>query len=186
MRETTRCPMLMAMRALRLRLITVGVISHPDDRDMTCVSAELRARASTRHTLPGDDHGNGAARGKGKGRMDGVRIGIPIQTHLPEPYIQLPRALLQYLRDQGAELQAVDLTSLKYTLPAYYVLASAEASSNLARFGGGWYGSCKEREAAATEQQESGEARRRRVRTEGFGSEVRKRILAGTHALSAE
>jgi aspartyl-tRNA(Asn)/glutamyl-tRNA(Gln) amidotransferase subunit A len=68
-------------------------------------------------------------------------------------------------------------------LPAYYVLASAEASSNLGRFGGGWFGSSTEREIR---EDETGEQRRRRVRTEGFGREVKKRILAGTHALSAE
>jgi len=68
-------------------------------------------------------------------------------------------------------------------LPAYYVLASAEASSNLARYGGGWFGSPKEREER---DGETGEERRRRIRTEGFGQEVKKRVLAGTYALSAE
>lgn len=67
-------------------------------------------------------------------------------------------------------------------LPAYYVLASAEASSNLARYGGGWFGAANEREVR---EGESGEERRRRIRTEGFGGEVKKRILAGTYALSA-
>jgi aspartyl-tRNA(Asn)/glutamyl-tRNA(Gln) amidotransferase subunit A len=74
-------------------------------------------------------------------------------------------------------------------LPAYYVLASAEASSNLGRFGGGWFGSAAERETRGTGTgtgTETGDERRRRIRTDGFGREVRKRILAGTHALSAE
>ena len=69
------------------------------------------------------------------------------------------------------------------TLPAYYVLASAEASSNLARYGGSWFGS-KQREGQM--EGETGEERRKRIRTEGFGDEVKKRILAGTHALSAK
>lgn len=76
----------------------------------------------------------------------------------------------------------MDLPSYRLALPAYYVLACAEASSNLARYGGGWFGSEAEREA----RDESGEERRRRIRTEGFGREVKKRLLAGTYALSAK
>jgi aspartyl-tRNA(Asn)/glutamyl-tRNA(Gln) amidotransferase subunit A len=72
-------------------------------------------------------------------------------------------------------------------LPAYYVLASAEASSNLARYGGGWFGSRSEKQDQSRWQEgESGEDRRRATRTSGFGLEVKKRILAGTHALSAK
>lgn len=85
----------------------------------------------------------------------------------------------------GATLHAVSLPNLHLALPAYYVLASAEASSNLARYGGGWYGSTIDTESEGMTG-ESGLERRRRIRTEGFGREVKKRILAGTHALSAE
>jgi aspartyl-tRNA(Asn)/glutamyl-tRNA(Gln) amidotransferase subunit A len=84
----------------------------------------------------------------------------------------------------GASIHTVSLPSLPKALSAYYVLACAEASSNLARYGGGWFGSAEEKEGAM--DGESGEERRRRVRSGGFGWEVRKRILAGTHALSAE
>lgn len=117
--------------------------------------------------------------------LEGLRIGIPTQTHLPAPSIQLPKPILEYLKSLGASLQAVDLPSFNYALPAYYVLASAEASSNLARYGGGWFGSRDEKDLI-WEEGESGEDRRRRIRTEGFGQEVKKRILAGTHALSAK
>jgi len=111
-----------------------------------------------------------------------LRIGLPLQTHLPEPYIQLSRSLLTHLQELGATLIPVDLPSYRLALPAYYVLASAEASSNLGRYGGSWYGSSWERKPV----EESGEGRRRRIRTEGFGSEVKKRLLAGTYALTAK
>lgn len=111
---------------------------------------------------------------------------------------QLPPALLKHLQSLGATLHSVILPSLTRALPAYYVIASAEASSNLARYGGGWFGSSWESEemetlASGTEQGsvnvgkgETGEERRRSIRTEGFGQEVKKRLLAGTYALSAE
>ena len=114
--------------------------------------------------------------------LSGLRIGLPIQTHLPEPYLQTSHHLLRHLQSLGAILVPVDLPSYRLALPAYYVLACAEASSNLARYGGGWYGSEPEREA----RDESGEERRRRIRTEAFGQEVKKRLLAGTYALSAK
>lgn len=148
---------------------------------MTCANAKVRERArqtSLTTIARLSDR-------EGQSPLKGLRIGIPIQTHFPTPAIQLSHDLLQHLRSLGAELKAVDLPSLNYTLPAYYVLASAEASSNLARFGGGWYGSRLEREATKYPD-ESGEERRFRVRTAGFGMEVKKRILAGTHALSAK
>jgi aspartyl-tRNA(Asn)/glutamyl-tRNA(Gln) amidotransferase subunit A len=74
------------------------------------------------------------------------------------------RALLAHLRSLGISIQAVSIPSTAHALAAYYTIASAEASSSLARFGGGWWG--REREL--------------------FGREVRKRILAGTWALTAE
>lgn len=145
-----------------------GVVSQPDDNDMTCASTEDREKAAT-------------AASKVTGPL---RIGIPIQTHLEAPNVQLPTALLEYLRDTGATLHAVDMPSFRMALPAYYVLATAEAASNLGRFGGGWYGADWEKEKV--EGEETGMQRRRRIRTTGFGDEVRKRILAGTHALTAD
>lgn len=79
----------------------------------------------------------------------------------------------------------MSLPSLPKTLPAYYVLASAEASSNLGRYGGGWFAGQAEK-TVGKRTEESGIQRRIRIRSEGFGIEVKKRILAGTHVLSAE
>jgi aspartyl-tRNA(Asn)/glutamyl-tRNA(Gln) amidotransferase subunit A len=85
--------------------------------------------------------------------------------------------LLRHLRDDlGATLVPISIPSITLSLPAYYVLACAEASSNLARYGGGWYGGSEEENLTNRED----------VRRWGFGEEVKKRILAGTHALTAE
>lgn len=147
---------------------------------MTCINQDHRDEANRISAQSLD-----MTTGPSSRPLEGLRIGIPTQTHLPSPSIQIPEPLLVYLKSLGAKLQAVDLPSFNYALPAYYVLASAEASSNLARYGGGWFGSRAEKELV-WEEGESGEDRRKRVRTEGFGQEVKKRILAGTHALSAK
>ena len=155
------------------------MISHPDDRDMSCANHSVRARSSSifrAHLSQLTDYPSQS--------LSGLRIGLPLQTHLPSPNVQIPAALLEHLRTLGATLHPVDIPAFRMALPAYYVLVGAEASSNLARFGGGWYGSSKEREGER--DAETGEERRRRIRTEGFGSEVKKRLLAGTNALSAE
>lgn len=161
------------------------ILSHPDERDMTCASSLLRRRAS--EILDSHLTSLPPIETSGTTSLRGLRIGLPLQTHLPRPNLQLPASLLEHLKQLGATLHAVDLPSMRMALPAYYVLASAEASSNLGRFGGGWFGSAAERgtRAAGTET-ETGDERRRRIRTDGFGREVKKRILAGTHALSAE
>lgn len=155
---------------------------------MTCVSSSVRSHASDlAHafltSLPSTP----------SHPLRNLRIGIPTQTRLPAPHLAVPAPLLDALQALGGTIHAVELPSFRIALPAYYVLASAEASSNLARYGGGWFGSSQERGAAGVgpgaaegREEESGEERRRRIRSEGFGREVKKRILAGTYALSAE
>lgn len=155
---------------------------------MTCASSQLRSSAST--TL--SDHASAHFPSISPTSLKGVRIGIPLQTSSSP--VPIAPSLLENLQNLGAQLVNVSLPSIARALPAYYVLASAEASSNLARYGGGWFGSSWEADqiAKAAEQsgagmtKEVGEERRRRIRTEGFGREVKKRILAGTYALSAE
>lgn len=139
------------------------VISAPDEHDMTCATAERRS------SLPAPRDG-----------LRGLRIGLPIQTHA-KGCEQLDASLLDFLRGEGAELVALTMPSLRLALPAYYVLSAAEAASNLGRFGGSWYGPAAGDVAGA-----SGADRRRSVRTAGFGSETRKRLLAGTYALTAD
>jgi aspartyl-tRNA(Asn)/glutamyl-tRNA(Gln) amidotransferase subunit A len=87
-------------------------------------------------------------------------------------------AAIQKLAKQGCEIVEVSLPHTRYAIPAYYIVATAEASSNLARFDGVRYG------------YRAGDARTlsemyRRSRDQGFGAEVKRRIMLGTYALSA-
>ena len=89
------------------------------------------------------------------------------------------RAAAGVLRARGAVVEECSLPLLDYAVPAYYILACAEASSNLARFDGVKYGWRAEGCGSLEELY-------RRTRTEGFGPEVKKRILLGTFVLSAD
>lgn len=108
------------------------------------------------------------------------RIAILPQTLgvLDAPVAQAFQDLLLYLRQKGLSVEEVDFPYLDYLVPVYYVLTTAEASSNLARYDGVRYG---HRVSSA----ENLEALYRRSRSEGFGKEVRRRILLGTFVLSA-
>jgi len=84
------------------------------------------------------------------------------------------------LRDAGAQIVDVSLPHTKYALPAYYVLAPAEASSNLARYDGVRYG-----QRAALQSGEGIHDMYARTRAEGFGPEVKRRVMIGAYVLSA-
>jgi aspartyl-tRNA(Asn)/glutamyl-tRNA(Gln) amidotransferase subunit A len=104
------------------------------------------------------------------------------ETRLDESLIPLNlNPILKHLKSLGATIIPISIPSIKLALPAYYVLACAEASSNLARFGGGWYGGRGDEEGSEKPEVDL----REQTRAWGFGDEVRKRILAGTHALTA-
>ncbi|KAK8846639.1 hypothetical protein IAR55_005726 [Kwoniella newhampshirensis] len=152
-----------------------NVISHPDEGDMTCALASSRQKVDS---ILESHLANLASSSPFSSPLTGLRIGLPTESP-----ISPPQSLLSHLAFLGASIQAISLPYINLALPAYYVLASAEASSNLGRYGGGWYGSVDEKEIR---DGESGLERRKRVRTEGFGKEVKKRILAGTYALSAD
>ena len=85
---------------------------------------------------------------------------------------------IQWLKDQGNTVEAVDFPLLDYVLPTYYILTTAEASSNLSRFDGVKYGY---RSTNATNL----ETMYKKTRSEGFGTEVKRRIMLGTFVLSA-
>ncbi len=114
------------------------------------------------------------------GRVKGLRIGIPEEYRLdgmPAEIEALWARGAEWLRAQGAELVEVSLPHTRYALPTYYIVAPAEASSNLARYDGMRYGlRVPGRDLVETYA---------RTRGEGFGAEVRRRILIGTYVLSA-
>jgi aspartyl-tRNA(Asn)/glutamyl-tRNA(Gln) amidotransferase subunit A len=112
----------------------------------------------------------------------GLRLGVPreyVQVEGMEPGVRaaVERALL-LLERAGAELVDVSLPHTDYGLAAYYIIAPAECSSNLARFDGVRFGARDESAASLLETY-------LRTRRHGFGTEVRRRIMLGTYALSA-
>ncbi|RBP87162.1 aspartyl/glutamyl-tRNA(Asn/Gln) amidotransferase subunit A [Rhodobacter sp. 140A] len=117
------------------------------------------------------------------GDIRGKKIGIPREYRIegmPEEIGKLWDDGTAMLRDAGAEIVEISLPHTKYALPAYYVIAPAEASSNLARYDGVRYG-YRAKLGAGDGIVEMYE----KTRAEGFGSEVQRRIMIGTYVLSA-
>ena len=117
------------------------------------------------------------------GDMRGKRIGIPKEYRvdgMPAEIEALWHQGADWLRDAGAEIVDISLPHTKYALPAYYVIAPAEASSNLARYDGVRYG-----RRARIGANEGITALYERTRAEGFGAEVKRRVMIGTYVLSA-
>lgn len=113
--------------------------------------------------------------------VEGLRVGIPEEYFGEGLDLEIRAAIervLDKLKAAGCVLKKVSLPHTKYAIPTYYVIATAEASSNLSRFDGVRYGL---RDAEA----KSLSAMYRKTRDEGFGPEVKRRILLGTYALSA-
>jgi aspartyl-tRNA(Asn)/glutamyl-tRNA(Gln) amidotransferase subunit A len=113
--------------------------------------------------------------------ISGLRIGLPIQARSPANDPDVMRVLdetLDRLRSRGATVVPVDLPHTDQGIAAYYIIATAEASSNLARFDGVRYGHRTQRAGNLEDMY-------RRSRSEGFGSEVQRRIMLGTHVLSS-
>ena len=114
--------------------------------------------------------------------LKGMKIGIPTQTATDgnaESVATMLEQVRQHLTEAGAELVDVDLSLLDQGISTYYVIATAEASSNLARFDGIRYGHRAEAPGAGPDELMA------LSRSEGFGAEVRRRILLGTYVLSA-
>ena len=112
--------------------------------------------------------------------VKGVRVGVPQEYFLegmPEEIRCIWDKGITWFKEAGAEVRDVSLPHTKYALPTYYIVAPAEASSNLARYDGVRYGLRIE----GKDLQEMYE----NTRAEGFGREVRRRIMIGTYVLSA-
>ncbi|MEE9272929.1 MAG: Asp-tRNA(Asn)/Glu-tRNA(Gln) amidotransferase subunit GatA [Robiginitomaculum sp.] len=112
--------------------------------------------------------------------VKGMKIGIPKEytmDSMPSEIEDLWQQGIKWLESCGAEIVHVSLPHTKYALPAYYIVAPAEASSNLARYDGMRYGERIEGDNLYDTYE--------RTRAEGFGKEVRRRIMIGTYVLSA-
>ena len=150
-------------RTVRDNAILLRSMAGDDPKDTTCAD------------LPVPDYE--AAIGRS---VKGMKIGIPREYRIdgmPAEIDALWEKGAKWLRDAGAEVVEVSLPHTKYALPAYYIVAPAEASSNLARYDGVRYG-LREPGRDIAEMYE-------KTRAAGFGAEVRRRIMIGTYVLSA-
>jgi aspartyl-tRNA(Asn)/glutamyl-tRNA(Gln) amidotransferase subunit A len=151
-------------RTVRDAAIMLGVMASHDPKDSTSVDA------------PVPDYEAGLDAG-----VKGLKVGIPKEYRLegaPPEIDELWQRGVEWLKGQGAEIVDVSLPHTKYALPAYYIVAPAEASTNLARYDGVRYG-----HRAAGQNELIGLYER--TRAEGFGREVKRRIMIGTYVLSA-
>ncbi len=117
------------------------------------------------------------------GDVRGQKIGIPKEYRMdgmPEEIETLWQQGIEMMKDAGAEIVDISLPHTKYALPAYYVIAPAEASSNLARYDGVRYG-----HRAKLDQGDGITEMYENTRAEGFGHEVQRRVMIGTYVLSA-
>ncbi len=152
-------------RTVKDAALALSVIAGPDPRDSTC---RQTAAPDYLATLSDD--------------VKGLRIGLPRQCFNtaginPEVSAAVQEAVAR-LNKAGALAQEVDLPLLDYAVPTYYIIATAEASSNLARYDGVHYGH-------RTRQAETIIELMSKSRAEGFGAEVKRRIMLGTYVLSA-
>ncbi len=150
-------------RDVRDAAILLKSMASVDDKDTTSVD------------LPVPDYE--AAIG---GSVKGMKIGIPAEYRMdgmPEEIETLWQQGIAWLKDAGAEIVDISLPHTKYALPAYYIVAPAEASSNLARYDGVRYG-LRVPGKDIIDMYE-------KTRAEGFGAEVKRRIMIGTDVLSA-
>ena len=142
----------------------LGVIAGRDPHDSTSSTVEV------------DDYVSAIA-----GDIRGLRVGVPLEYYgagLDPEVKEKVEAATGMLGQLGAEIIEISLPHTEYAVPVYYLIATAEASSNLARYDGVRYGFRAEGAATLKEMYS-------RTRDQGFGAEVKRRIMLGTYALSA-
>ncbi|ELY44173.1 Asp-tRNA(Asn)/Glu-tRNA(Gln) amidotransferase subunit GatA [Natronorubrum bangense] len=158
----------------------LDVIAGSDERDATTREAPRASdsRAGDAREAPTD--GDSSYADAATGDVDGLKIGIPTELveGADEGVVETFWDAVADLEAQGAETQDVSLPAVEHAVEAYYVIAMSEASSNLARFDGVRYG----HDADADGNWNEAFAQ---TREDGFGDEVKRRILLGTYALSA-
>jgi aspartyl-tRNA(Asn)/glutamyl-tRNA(Gln) amidotransferase subunit A len=138
------------------------------------------ARDATSLDRPKEDYARRLREAPAARPLAGVRVGLPREYFgegIAEDVAAATRAAVEVLRALGATTVDLELPAVKHSVPVYYVIAPAEASSNLSRFDGVRYGHRAERYTDLADMY-------RKSRAEGFGPEVKRRILVGTYVLS--
>ncbi|QHV98845.1 Asp-tRNA(Asn)/Glu-tRNA(Gln) amidotransferase subunit GatA [Spirosoma endbachense] len=152
--------------------LLLEIMAGPDDFDSTVSSQPVQAYSQAQ--LPNRPL-----------RIAYLRDGVE-STGIDASIRDATQRKLDALREAGHTVEPVDLSLLKYLLPTYYILTTAEASSNLSRFDGVRYGYRSKSDNSASDTSTMDLlSLYKKSRTEGFGAEVRRRILLGTFALSA-
>jgi aspartyl-tRNA(Asn)/glutamyl-tRNA(Gln) amidotransferase subunit A len=148
-------------------------------KDIACVLQVIAGydpKDSTSADIPVPDYNSSLTR-----NVRGLRIGLPKEyfgSALNEEIKSAVEKSIDILRKNGAIIKEVSLPHTEYTIAAYYILATAEASSNLARFDGARYG-------YRSDDADTLSAMYVKSRSEGFGPEVKRRIMLGTYVLSS-
>lgn len=169
-----------------------GMVAFSSSLDQAGVfTRDLEDAALTLETIMGFDEKDSTSVNKEIPKLSGVaaesvkgmRIGVPY--HMMEiegvssDIIKMWQDSIDVMKSEGAEIVDITLPNAKYALPVYYVIAPAEASSNLARYDGVRYSHRTEKENINLDELYT------LSRTEGFGDEVKRRIMIGTYVLSA-
>ncbi|WP_422476137.1 Asp-tRNA(Asn)/Glu-tRNA(Gln) amidotransferase subunit GatA [Endozoicomonas sp. ALB032] len=144
--------------------LMLNVMAGYDHRDSTCLDREVPDYTANLNES-----------------LDGLTIGLPkeyFSTGLDSEVEQCVRDAVAEFEKLGARVKEVSLPNLELSIPSYYVIAPAEASSNLSRFDGARFGHRCDNPVDLMDMY-------KRSRSEGFGEEVKRRILVGTYALSA-
>ena len=139
--------------------------------DKATISNEAIEEIDTRNAVDGGDLLK---------NINGIKIGIPKEYRvdgMPDEIEKLWKKGIDYAKDCGAEIIDISLPHTSYALPTYYIVAPAEASSNLARYDGVKYGLRSPGENLIDMYE--------KTRSEGFGEEVKRRIMIGTYVLSS-
>lgn len=145
--------------------LVTEVIAGEDPRDMTSSGREVGSYTD----------------GLDEASVEGMRIGVPseyVVDGLDPAVAEMIDELRRKMEDAGARITEISLPHTEYVIPTYYVLATAEASSNLARYDGVRYGHRSKEGTTLEEMYELS-------RSEGFGTEVKRRIMLGTFVLSS-
>ncbi|KAH8660765.1 amidase signature domain-containing protein [Tricladium varicosporioides] len=145
-----------------------------DDRDPTNLNFKSRLRARKRIKVQLDQRLR---------KLSQIRIGVPVEYNIAELHPAVRKAwqdALELLQEMGCTIVPISLPNTKHALSAYYILAPAEAASNLAKYDGVRYGN------RSMSNDGAGGSLFSQTRGEGFGDEVKRRILLGTYTLCSE
>ncbi|CAJ0836559.1 21618_t:CDS:10, partial [Entrophospora sp. SA101] len=175
--------------------LVYDLISKYDVKDSTSIPPEVREFNNSIPSFFNPKNNNNP------NDLNGLRVGIPKEffvAELNKSIIDLWRKGISYLRSCGATIVSISCPNTKYALPAYYILAPAEASSNLARYDGLRYGHRSDKDLAKKDDINSSSNNNNggisndgndlfyaNTRDEGFGQEVKRRIMLGAYTLTA-